>query len=78
MPIEIHGSISRAVTIAVGSGIREYPRLVRVYGPGRWRRRMGVAQVQLETGRRVLAEVHWYEATGIGRREFKMKRLLGE
>jgi hypothetical protein len=40
------------------------------------RKRKGIARVRLNDGDIVLAELHWYEATGIGKREFKIKRLL--
>lgn len=73
---EIIGEISAVETIATGQGIRELPRLRKHYGPGRWRKRKGVARVRLDSGDIVLAEVHWYEATGIGKREFKIKHLL--
>ena len=73
---EIIGEISAVETIATGPGIRELPRLRKRYGPGRWRKRKGVARVRLDSGDIVLAEVHWYEATGIGKREFKIKHLL--
>jgi hypothetical protein len=73
---ELIGEISGAETIATGSGIRELARLRKFYGRGRWRKRKGTARVRLATGETVLAEVHWYEATGIGKREFKIKRLL--
>ena len=63
-------------TIAVGGSIRELARLRRAYGAGRWRKRKGVAQVLLEDGTRTLAEIHWYEANGIGKKEFKIKQLL--
>jgi len=56
--------------------IREIGRLRRVYGKGKWRKRKGVADVKFDDGRRRMAEVHWYEATGIGRKEYKIKRLL--
>ena len=46
------------------------------YGRGRWRKRKGTAEIELPGGEIVLAELHWYEAIGIGRREFKIKRLL--
>ena len=46
------------------------------YGRGRWRKRNGVATVRLPDGVVCAAEVHRYEATGIGRREVKIKRLL--
>jgi hypothetical protein len=72
----IRGDLSDVETIATGTAIRELPRLRRLYGRGRWRKRKGTVQVEL-TGRVIrLAEVHWYEATGIGRRELKIKRYL--
>ena len=76
MWFEILGDISSIETFAAGSGIRERTRLGRAYGRGRWRKRKGVARVRLPDGAEHLAEVHWYEAAGIGRREFKIKRLL--
>lgn len=76
MPCEILGPISNVETFAVGSAIREIARLRRVYGRGRWRKRKGIARVRLADGTIGLAEVHWYEADGIGRKEFKLKRLL--
>ena len=63
-------------TIAVGSAIREIKRLRRVYGAGRWRKRKGVARVRLADGAVRLAELHWYEAHGIGSHEHKIKRYL--
>ena len=76
MYFEIIGELSAVETIALGSGIRELARLRKFYGRGRWRKRKGVARVRLMDGEIVLAEVHWYEATGIGKREFKIKRFL--
>jgi hypothetical protein len=76
MYFKIIGEITNVETFAVGSGIRELPRLRRVYGKGRWRKRKGVAQVQLSDGSIRFAEIHWYEATGIGKKEFKIKRYL--
>lgn len=75
-PFRIVDEISRVETIAAGSGINELQRLVRRYGVGRWRKRKGVAFVQILDGPPRLAELHWYEATGIGRREVKIKRYL--
>jgi hypothetical protein len=63
-------------TIATGSGIREIARLRKRYGRGRWRKRKGTAEIELPSGEIVLAELHWYEATGVGRCEFKIKRLV--
>jgi hypothetical protein len=63
-------------TFATGAGIREIARLRRIYGRGRWRKRKGIARVRLSDGSIHTAELHWYEATGIGRKEFKIKHLL--
>jgi len=46
------------------------------YGRGRWRKRKGIARVRLEDDTVVLAEVHGYEAHGIGRKDFKIKRII--
>jgi len=72
----ILGEITDVETIATGSGIRELARLRRRYGRGRWRKRKGTARVELAGGVIRLAELHWYEAAGIGQREFKIKRYL--
>ena len=76
MQLQIIGPISQVETIATSSGIRELPRLRKRYGRGRWRKRKGIAEVRLSNGEIVRAEVHWYEATGIGRKEFKIKHIL--
>jgi hypothetical protein len=76
MRFEILGEISDIETFASGSGIREIARLRRIYGRGRWRKRKGIARVRLPNGTIHVAELHWYEATGIGRKEFKIKHLL--
>ena len=76
MRFVILGDISGAETIATGSGIREITRLRKLYGAGRWRKRKGLANVRLQSGEVVAAEIHWYEASNIGKREFKIKRLL--
>jgi hypothetical protein len=73
---EIIGELTAVETIAVGSGIRELARLRKLYGRGRWRKRKGVARVRLSGGDIVLAELHWYQATGIGKREIKIKRFV--
>lgn len=76
MQFEIVGAILNAETIATGSGIQELARLRDAYGDGRWRKRKGIVSVQLPRGEIVPAELHWYEAHGIGKREFKIKRFL--
>ena len=76
MDFRILGGIWNAETIAVGNGIREIRRLRRVYGTGRWRKRKGIARVELKNGAIRLAEIHWYEAHGVGRYELKIKDYL--
>jgi hypothetical protein len=76
MHFEILGEIRDIETIASGQGVRERKRLRRAYGQGRWRKLKGTASVKLRTGDIHLAELHWYEATGIGKKEFKIKRFL--
>jgi len=76
MDFEIVGKFELEETFATGSAIRELKRLKKTYGPGRWRKRKGVARVKLRDTSIHRAELHWYEATGIGRKELKIKRLL--
>ena len=76
MHFQVVGQIEQIETFATGSGIRELARLRKIYGRGRWRKRKGVATVRLRDGTVRLAELHWYEATGIGRKELKLKRYL--
>jgi hypothetical protein len=73
---EIIGEIAGVETIAVGAGVRNSRRLRKRYGAGRWRKCKGFAKVRLPSGQLELAEIHWYEATDIGKREFKIKRYL--
>jgi hypothetical protein len=72
---QIIGEISQIETIATAYGIREIARLRRLYGAGRWRKRKGIVRIRLEDGTMRTAELHWYEASGIGRKEFKIKEL---
>ena len=74
MDFEIIGEIRHPETIARGSGIRELPRLRKIHGLGLWRKRKGFATVRLSDGSLREAEIYWYKATGIGKREFKIKR----
>ena len=73
MDFEVVGPLRDVTTIATGRAIRELRRLRRRYGKGRWRKRKGVAPVRLLDGTVHRAELHWYEAHGIGRREMKIK-----
>jgi hypothetical protein len=76
MHFEVVGEITDIETIAVGNAIRDVARLQESYGVGRWRKLKGVATVRLVNGNIRLAEVHWYEATGIGKKRLKIKRFL--
>jgi hypothetical protein len=78
MEFELVGPVSEIEVIAVGPRIRDLPRLRRAYGRGRWRKLKGSALVRLvATGEIFRAEIHWYEATGIGRKDLKIKRRIG-
>ena len=76
MDFEVLSQIVEIEVIARGSGIRDLPRLRRAYGPGSWRKLKGVARIRLHSGSVRMAELHWYEAHGIGRKEMKRKRYL--
>ena len=76
MDFEIISDIRFSESFAQGTGIRELPRLQKIYGKGHWRKCKGEATVRLADGTVLTAEVHWYEAHGIGKREFKIKRYL--
>ncbi|MEA3338794.1 MAG: hypothetical protein U9R15_02405 [Chloroflexota bacterium] len=76
MYFEIIGSITDVETIAVGSAIRDVARLRQRYGAGHWRKLKGIAMVYLTNGNVREAEVHWYEAHGIGKKRIKIKRFL--
>jgi hypothetical protein len=73
---DILGPITDIETFARGASIRELPRLRKLYGRGRWRKRKGFASVRLTNGIIRRAEIHWYEASGIGKKELKIKRFL--
>jgi hypothetical protein len=73
---EILGPVRDIELVARGRSIRELRRLRKVYGPGRWRKMKGLATIRLRNGITRQAELHWYEAHGIGRKEFKIKKLL--
>ena len=73
---EIISDITEIEVIAIGNSIRDLPRLTKLYGEGRWRKMKGIATIQLSNGRLRKAEIHWYEAHGIGRKEYKRKRYL--
>ena len=76
MHFEIIGEITNIETIAVGNSIRDRARLRKRYGAGRWRKLKGIAMIRLSNGKIRRAELHWYEAHGIGKKELKRKRYL--
>jgi hypothetical protein len=73
---EIIGEIEEIETIAIGGRIHDIMRIQKQYGPGRWRKLKGFANVKLQSGNIRRAELHWYEAHGIGRKKMKIKSLL--
>lgn len=76
MNFEIIGEITDVEKIAVGSSIRILPVLRKRFGKGRWRKLKGVANVRLRDGTIRLAEIHWFEAHGIGKKFIRIKRYL--
>jgi hypothetical protein len=50
--------------------------LRKQFGAGHWRKMKGVADVRLRDGTMRVAEIHWYEAHGIGKRKLKLKHFL--
>lgn len=73
---EIVSEITQIEIIAVGNAIRDIARLQKQYGHGRWRKLKGIAMIRLRSGHIRRAEIHWYEAHGIGKKEIKRKRYL--
>lgn len=76
MLFEILSELRDVETFASGSGIRELPRLRKLYGDGFWRKRKGITEIRLPNGSVHIAELHWYEASGIGKKEFKIKYVI--
>ena len=76
MDFELVSTIERVEIIAIGKSIRDLSRLRKAYGSGRWRKLKGLARVRLQDNTVCRAEIHWYEAHGIGRKELKIKRFL--
>ncbi|AFZ54130.1 hypothetical protein [Cyanobacterium aponinum] len=76
MDFEIISNITEIENIAVGNSIRDLDRLRKIYGGKRWRKLKGIATIRLTNGKIRKAEIHWYEAHGIGKREIKRKRYL--
>lgn len=77
MYFRIVGEIRNSETIATGRGVRTRQRPKKQYGGNRWRKLKGFAQIELENGTVAEAEIHWYECHGVGKREFKIKTIIG-
>jgi hypothetical protein len=73
---DVVSQIEDVEVIAVGPAIRDLAHLQKVYGPGRWRKLKGLAEIRLPNGRVRRVELHWYEAHGVGRKDVKIKRYL--
>jgi hypothetical protein len=76
MAFEILSEIRDIETIAAGRGVYLRRYLERTYGTGRWRKMKGFATVRLSSGQVCEAEIHWFEAHGIGRKDLKIKRVI--
>lgn len=76
MFFKIVGQILDVEIIASDKGVRERRRLRKLYGGRRWRKLKGKAAIKLADGTMCYAEVHWYEAHGVGTKEIKIKRIL--
>jgi hypothetical protein len=76
MGFQIVGPVREIETIATGRGIRQLQELKEEFGGRRWRKRKGVATVLIATSEVRLAEVHWYEAHGVGSVRWKIKTFL--
>jgi hypothetical protein len=76
MEFRVVGRIVDVEVIATGASIRKRRRLWKLYGKGRWRKLKGIATVEFRDGTIAHAEVHWYEAHGIGAKDHKIKRII--
>ncbi len=76
MHFKIVGRIKDVEVIAIGSAIRERRRLWKMYGKARWRKLKGITNIEFSDGTIGRAEIHWYEAHGMGAKEHKIKRIL--
>jgi hypothetical protein len=75
---ELLSELADMEIIAVNLSIRERRRLQAQFGGRRWRKLKGIGRVRFPNGAVRLAEVHWYEAHGVGQRKMKVKRVLDE
>lgn len=78
MHFTLAGPLYNVATIASGNSVRVLPRLRKKYGGGKWRKVKGIGKIRLQNGSIREAELHWYEAHGIGKKELKFKRYVDE
>ncbi len=76
MHFEVVGDVKGTEQIAAGPSVHAQARLRKTYGGARWRKLKGTARVRLQDQTVRSAEIHWYEAHGVGRKETKIKRFL--
>lgn len=76
MYFEIIGEIKNIETIAIGGNIKDLIKIQKKYGKGRWRKLKGIANIKILNGSIKLAEIHWYEAHGIGMKNIKIKKII--
>jgi hypothetical protein len=77
MKFTILGSVTEIETIAAGTSVKVRQWLQDKHGKGRWRKMKGIGHVQMHNTSRIRrAEIHWYEAHGIGKVEYKIKYFL--
>lgn len=73
---QILTEIQHVEIIATSSSIRILKSLQKQYGKGRWRKLKGTARVRLSNNEIRIAELHWFEAHGIGKKKMRIKRFL--
>ena len=76
MYFQIIDEIKHKEVVAIGKSIHEISRLRKIYGDGKWRKMKGITRVRLSDKTICGVEIHWYEAHGIGKKEFKIKRII--
>jgi hypothetical protein len=70
---ELLGDLRQIEIIASGRGVHVSNWLKKRYGGNRWRKMKGIALIREDDGEIYEAEVHWFEAHGVGRVNWKIK-----
>ncbi len=74
--LELISDLTNIEIIAVNLSIRELQKLKKQFGGKRWRKLKGIGFVRFPNGEVRQAELHWYEAHGIGKKKLKVKHIL--